>query len=109
VPIKGADKAAGVELLAPSLGIGAAIHKKLKEIAANVNDREWEKRDFVKTLSSWRMAPNGPPIYARSNFPTGNGVAGIGIGIPSPPPSAAVPEVIEKNILFSDYERFIPR
>ena len=109
LPIAGAEKSAGVELLSPSLELGAAIHKKLKDLAGKVNDREWEKRDFVKTLSAWRMAPNGPPIYARSNFPTGNGVAGIGIGIPTPPPAAAVPEVIEKNILFSDYERFIPR
>jgi hypothetical protein len=111
VPIKGADKAVGIELLSPSLGLGVAIHETLKKMAKNVSDRDWEKRDFVKTPSAWRMPPGMQPIHARSNFPTGAGIGiGIGIGIGTPVPNQIqVPEVIEKNILFSDYERFIPR
>jgi hypothetical protein len=111
VPIGGDDnKFVGVELLSPSLGVGPEIHKQLKSLAAKVNDREWEKRDFVKTLSSWRLTPNGPAVHARSNFPAA-GSTGIGL-IPSQPANPAsnnVPDVVEKNILFSDYTPFIPR
>ena len=104
------NKFVGVELLSPSLGVGPEIHKQLKALAAKVNDREWEKRDFNKTMSSWRLAPNGPPAHARSGFPVGNGGTGIGL-LPAPtqPVNSNVPDIVEKSILFTDYERFIPR
>jgi pimeloyl-ACP methyl ester carboxylesterase len=108
VPVGGDEnKLVGVELLTPSLKVGSEIHKQLKAIAEKVSDREWEKRDFVKTLSGWKLTPNGQPVHARANFPPPN--TGIGF-IPQPvSPANQVPEVIEKNILFSTYDPFIPR
>jgi hypothetical protein len=110
VAIDKADKATGVELLSPSLGVAPEIHKQLKKLASDVNDREWEKREFVKSLSAWKFPGSNQPIPARHGMQNGAGAIGIGIGIPAvAPPVAAVPDQIEKNILFSDYNNFIPR
>jgi hypothetical protein len=108
VPVDKADKAVGVELLSSSLTTLKDVHAQLKTLAASVNDREWEKREFTKTLSAWKIPGVNQPIHARANFPTGGGTIGIGIVAP-PTPTAPVPDVIEKNILFNDYDRFIPR
>jgi hypothetical protein len=102
------NKLVGVELLTQSLGVGPEIHKQLKTLATKV-DREWAKRDFVKTLSAWRLPPNGPLVHARSGFPVGGATTGIGIAPAPAQPVNNVPEMVEKNILFNDYERFIPR
>lgn len=111
IELKGAGKLRGVDLLVKSLAAdnktstADGIKTYLKQVIAE-NSNEWTQRDFLKSKFAWKVSPdpNETPIPARvfnfqSPFPP-NPIFAIG---------AVLPDAVEKNIAYDNYELFVGR